>query len=76
MSFAESIAAQSNPTFDDAAPSVNEMSVLLQTASSQLAGLPASGTSKRQSDDDIASLAAGIVTVRISLSVPCVLVRS
>ncbi|KAJ7785140.1 hypothetical protein DFH07DRAFT_763750 [Mycena maculata] len=44
-------------------PLINDLTSALDTATASLAALPASGTSKRQTEDDIAILAAGIVTV-------------
>jgi hypothetical protein len=61
----ESVANQTNPTYDEAAPAVTAMVTQLTLASTELTALKAVGGLtglKRQSTDDIASLVAGIVT--------------
>ena len=50
-------------------PLINELTAALNTATASLADLPTTETKKRQTEDDIAILAAGIVTVIYSFSI-------
>ena len=55
--------AAGNVSDDSVTPSINEITSVLGTAASSLSGLSASSSKvKRQSDDDIANLVAGIIT--------------
>ncbi|KAJ7704846.1 hypothetical protein B0H17DRAFT_1126482 [Mycena rosella] len=51
-----------NATDDTVTPLINDLTGALDTATASLAALPATTSSKRQSDDDIANLVAGIIT--------------
>ncbi|EJD01719.1 uncharacterized protein FOMMEDRAFT_158873 [Fomitiporia mediterranea MF3/22] len=60
----QSIASSGNATDDNVTPLVNQLVAALDTATSSLSGLSPSSRAliKRQSEDDIASLVAGIVS--------------
>ncbi|KAJ7174073.1 hypothetical protein C8R43DRAFT_1058065 [Mycena crocata] len=49
-------------TDETVTPLVNDLTTALDTATASLAALPATSVSKRQSDDEIANLVAGIIT--------------
>ncbi|THU95008.1 hypothetical protein K435DRAFT_667297 [Dendrothele bispora CBS 962.96] len=58
----DSLVSGGNATEDSVTPLVGQLTVALNNAASGLSDIPASGSSKRQSDDEIANLIAGIVT--------------
>ncbi|KAJ7439111.1 hypothetical protein FB451DRAFT_1447434 [Mycena latifolia] len=58
----DAVVANGTATDATVTPLINELTAALDTATASLAALPATTGSKRQSDDDIANLVAGIIT--------------
>ncbi|THU82864.1 hypothetical protein K435DRAFT_608771, partial [Dendrothele bispora CBS 962.96] len=58
----DSLVSGGNVSEDSVTPLIGQLTVALNNAANDLANIPASGSSKRQSDDDTANLVAGIVT--------------
>jgi len=57
-----SLVSGGNATDDTVTPLINDLTAALDTATASLATLTPVSSSKRQSDDDIANLIAGIIT--------------
>jgi hypothetical protein len=63
MALAAALSAGGNASDETVTPLINDLTAALDTATASLATLSPVEARKRQSDDDIANLVAGILTV-------------